>query len=70
MKWDQLHEGYFEAPGGYSVERRAGHWMTFVPDEDEAIYVSPHSGHGVMAFDWSDEAKKVAEKHAQIKEKQ
>ena len=59
LEWAQEESNLFTAPGGYSVECRVGHWMTFVPDEDQAIYISP------PGFDYSDDAKRWAERHAQ-----
>jgi hypothetical protein len=55
MNWTQEEPHLWIAPGGYSVERRIGHWMTFVPGEDQAVYVSP------PGLDCSKEAKRFAE---------
>jgi len=64
LKWTQEDKHHFTAPGGYSVERRCGHWMTFVPGEDSAFYVSPHGGYFHREIDYSDLAKSIADKHA------
>ena len=65
LEWTHDFLRYAHAPGGYVVERRCGHWMTFVPGEDSAVYVSPHVGYGHSEVDYSDAAKLIAEKHAQ-----
>ena len=40
MRWEEIHPTMETAKGRrgiYSVERRAGIWMAFAPDEDETI---------------------------------
>lgn len=66
MKWKKIsptkHRGL--APNGqYTIERRAGHWMVFTPEDDTAVYVSPHMGYGHMDVDYMPDAKAVAESH-------
>lgn len=57
LEWEKLSNAHYVS-GEYSVERRAGHWMTFVPNIESAIYISLRVGYGFNEADFSDKAKK------------